>query len=70
MKRKILTKEEKAAKKLIELVNDYEIDLDMVGVYLAQQTSTLMYNRLDTVIDSARYYLEAQHDRQNINPLF
>ena len=70
MKRKILTKEEKAAKKLIELVNDYNIDLDMVGVYLAQQSSPLMYNRIDTVIDSARYYLEAENDRQNHNPLF
>lgn len=65
-----MTKEEKIAKTMIDLVNDYTIDLDMVGIYLAQQTSPLLYNRIDTVIDSARYHLEAEYDRQNHNPLF
>lgn len=70
MRKKPMTKEEKIAKTMIDLVNDYTIDLDMVGIYLAQQTSPLLYNRIDTVIDSARYHLEAEHDRQNHNPLF
>lgn len=70
MKRKIVTKEERAAKKLIELVNDFDIDLDLVGMYLSQQTSSVLYNRLDTVIDSARTHLEIEYDRKTHNALF
>lgn len=70
MKRKTVTKEERAAKKLIELVNDFDIDLDLVGLYLSQQTSSILYNRLDTVIDSARYHLEIEYDRKAHNALF
>lgn len=70
MKRKTLTKEEKVAQKLIELVNDFTIDLDLVGMYLSQQTSSVLYNRLDTVIDSARTNLEIEYDRKAHNALF
>lgn len=70
MKRKIQTNEEKVAKKLIALVNDLTIDLDLVGVYLAQQTSSVLYNRLDIVIDSARTHLEMEYDKKAHNPLF
>lgn len=49
-----LTKEEKIAKTMIELVNDLTLDLDSVGRYVGEQASTVTYNRLDLVIDLAR----------------
>ena len=58
MKNKRVTKEEKVAKNMIELVNDLTLDLDSVGRYVGEQASVVLYNRLDTVIDSARYEKE------------
>jgi hypothetical protein len=58
MRKHRATKEEKVAKNMIQLVNDLELDLDMVGQYLGEQAPSVLYNRLDTVIDSARYEKE------------
>lgn len=68
--RKIKTKEELVAKKIVELVNDLTIDLDLVGLYVAQQSSSVLFNRIQVVAESAQYEKEAQYDRQHINPLF
>jgi hypothetical protein len=59
------TKEEKVAKSMLELVNDLTLDLDSVGRYVGEQAPTVLYNRLDTVIDSARYTKEEIIDRLN-----
>lgn len=52
------THEGKIAIKMIELLNDYDIDLDDIGMYIAQVSSSTMYNRLETVMDSAREHKE------------
>jgi len=52
--RKRATKEEKVAMSMVELVNDLTLDLDAVGRYVGEQASTVIYNRLDLVIDQAR----------------
>jgi len=52
--RKRATKEEKVAMSMVELVNDLTLDLDAVGRYVGEQASTVIYNRLDLVIDLAR----------------
>ncbi len=70
MKSKRITKEERVAKSLIELVNDFTLDLDQVGRYVAEQSPSVLYNRLDVVADSAREKKEELYDRLNINPLF
>lgn len=70
MRGKRITKEERVAKSIIELVNDLTLDLDSVGRYIAEQSPSVLYNRLDTVIDSAQYEKEQMYDRANINPLF
>jgi hypothetical protein len=59
------TKEEKVAKSMLDLVNDLTLDLDSVGRYVGEQAPTVLYNRLDTVIDSARYTKEEQLERLN-----
>lgn len=70
MRNKRTTKEERVAKSLIELVNDFTLDLDAVGRYVAEQSPSVLYNRLDVVADSARYKKEEMYDQANINPFF
>lgn len=57
------TKEGKVATKFAELVNDLTLDLELVGVYLSELTSAVLYNRLHEVFDSARYHKEESYKR-------
>jgi hypothetical protein len=61
------TKEGRTAQKIIELVNDFTLDLEIMGMYIAQATSSVLYNRLYEVFDSARYHKERRYGIQN-NP--
>jgi hypothetical protein len=70
MRKHRVTKEEKIAKTIIESVNDFTLDLDAVGRYVGEQAPVILYNRLDTVIDSARYTKEEQNDRLNQNSIY
>lgn len=70
MRNKCITKEERVAKSLIELVNDFTLDLDSVGRYVAEQSPSVLYNRLDVVADSAKQTKEEIYDRLTHNPLF
>lgn len=45
MRRKIITKEEKVAKTIMEKLADLTLDLEMVGFYLAVNVSGVLYNR-------------------------
>jgi hypothetical protein len=54
-------KEEKNAEKMVELVNDLTLDLNMMGVYLADMTSSVLYNRLWEVFESARKHKEHRY---------
>jgi hypothetical protein len=49
---KLITLEEKTAKKLDELISDIRLDLDLVGLYLAQIVRRSNYNRIKTVTES------------------
>lgn len=69
MKNKRTTREEKVARSLIELVNDYTLDLDSVGRYVAEQSHSVLYNRLDTVLDSAQYEKEKLYEQAKRNHL-
>jgi hypothetical protein len=70
MRKKQITKEEKVAKTIIESVNDFTLDLDSVGRYIAEQSNSVLYNRLDVVADSARETKEELHDRLNSKSIF
>lgn len=67
---KRLTQEEKVAKTMTDLVRNLDLDLDLVGVYIAQSSSALINNRLSVIIDSAIEEKERQYERAGINPLF
>ena len=40
---------------MVYAVNDLTLDLELVGDYIAEISSAVLYNRLDTVFDSAQY---------------
>jgi len=55
---KRLTKEDKVALKMIDMVNDLNLNLDEVGVVIAHTARKVSYNRLKVVLDSAEYEIE------------
>ena len=67
--RKRITKAEKVANQIAEIVNDLTLDLDKVGYYLADQP-TILYNRLILIAEAAVEEKEAQDVRATHNPLF
>jgi hypothetical protein len=67
MRRLHKTHEEKVALKLTDIVNDYNLDIEQVGRYLARVAGLVAYNRLVEVIESAQYEKERQNDRTS-NP--
>jgi hypothetical protein len=62
MRRKLITKEEKVAIQLSNVLADLRLDLDMVGEYLVQLSPNLIYNRLITIADSAEQAKENQYN--------
>ena len=48
----------------MELVNDLTLDLHMMGVYLADMTSSVLYNRLWEVFESARQHKEYKYSEE------
>lgn len=60
MRKKLVTKEERVAIQLTNVLSDLRLDLDMVGEYLVQLSPTLIYNRLITIADSAEQAKENQ----------
>ena len=62
MRRKLITKEEKVAIQLSNVLADLRLDLDMVGEYLVQLSPNLIYNRLITITDSAEHTREEKYN--------
>ena len=63
--RKRITKEERVAIKLSESVSDVTLDLDEVGKALAT-SPTILADRLQVVIESAREEKQGNYDRNTI----
>ena len=64
------TKEMKIAKQLSNLLLDVTLDLDMVGKYLAIHSSSVEFNRIQTIAETAQFEKEAQYDRLSHHSLF
>lgn len=54
----IVTKEEKAAQKIAQIMTDFTIDLEKVGYHLARSTSYLLFRRAVEVLEAAQYQLD------------
>ena len=65
-----ITKEEKIARKLSEIVNDYTLDLDEVGRYFYRVAPKVSYNRILEIVDVAELERENANVRHHHNPLF
>ena len=61
MRKKLVTKEEKVAIQLCNILADLRLDLDMVGTYLVRLSPNVIYNRLIILTDSAEAEKEGQH---------
>lgn len=68
--RKRLTEEERVAMKISSLVCDLRIDIEQVGMYLAQSTPYVAYNRIQEVAEAAKFYKEEQFHVRNNYTLF
>jgi hypothetical protein len=66
MRKKIITKEEKLAKTILEKLADLTLDLEMVGYYLAWNVRGVLYNRFTIISETAEEERERQNDRNNI----
>lgn len=66
MRRKIITKEEKVAKTIIDKLTDLTLDLEMIGLYLAWNVSSVLYNRFQIVAETTFDEKEKQNDRNHI----
>jgi hypothetical protein len=62
MRRKLITKEEKVAIQLSNVLADLRLDLDMVGKHLVKLSPNVIYNRLIVIADSAQAEKEEQYN--------
>jgi cell division protein FtsL len=65
-----VSKEEKIALKLSDIVNDYTLDLEEVGKYLYRVAPLVSYNRIMEITDVAEMERENANVRNHHNPLF
>jgi hypothetical protein len=57
------TNEEKAVGVIAKLLASLDLDIEMVGRYLAQNVSRVVYNRFITIAESAEYEQEKKKAR-------
>lgn len=70
MRKHALTKEQKVATKLAELLDSVSLDLDRVGIEVARLRPSTSYNRLILVAESAVFEQEKEVSTNGHNYLF
>lgn len=56
------TREDAVSAKLIDLLSDLRLDLDMVGLYFGRYARLAMYLRLEHIYHTAKRHRENQND--------
>ena len=64
MRKRIITKEEKLAKIILDKLADITLDLEMVGYYIAYNVRGVLYNRFTVISETAEEEREKQNDRK------
>jgi hypothetical protein len=64
MGREVVTREEKVAQKLVDMLTDLRLDLDMIGIYFSQLARLTTFARFETVYESAKEHREDKGDRE------
>lgn len=62
-----LTKEQKIAKQMTELVGDVTLDLDDIGKSIANANPTISYNRMVLIIEAAIDEKESGKEHLSLN---
>lgn len=57
---KVITPEEKVADKMVALLSDIRLDLDMLGLYLAKMAPLSFFLRSQRVYESAEEHLNGK----------
>jgi hypothetical protein len=65
-----ISKEEKIAIKLSEIVNDYTLDLEEIGRCFYKVAPRVSYNRIVEIVEVAEFEKENANVRHNHYPLF
>jgi uncharacterized membrane protein len=63
MRKQITTREEKQVKRLADILSDLRLDLELMGHYLAISVSSVVYNRLQVISETAKEIKENDYDR-------
>jgi len=63
MRKQIITYEEKQAKKIADILADLRLDLELMAHYIAISVSSVVYNRLQIVSETAKEIKETDYDR-------
>jgi hypothetical protein len=66
MRRKIITHEEKQVKKIADILADLRLDLELMGYYLGMNVSSVVYNRLQIISETAKQTKEEDYNGNNI----
>jgi len=64
MRKKIITKEEKLAKTILDKLADITLDLEMVGYYIAYNVRGVLYNRFTVISETAEEERKKQNDKK------
>ena len=64
MRKRIITKEEKLAKIILDKLADITLDLEMVGYYIAYNVRGVLYNRFTVISETAEEEREKLNDRK------
>ena len=64
MGREVVTREEKVAQKIVDMLNDLRLDLDMIGIYISQLARLTTFSRFETIYESAKEHREGMGSRE------
>ena len=59
-----ITREETVSAKIIDLISDLRLDLDMVGLYFGRYARLAMYLRLEHIYHTAKHHRENKDDHK------
>lgn len=62
MRRHIITREEREVNKLANILADLRLDLELMGYYLGMNVSSVVYNRLQIISETAKQTKEKDYE--------
>lgn len=60
----VTTREDVIATKIVDMLSDLRIDLDMIGFYFGKYARTIAWRRLEHIYETAKHYREQEPDNE------